>query len=392
MEDGGDGALTELDGEAVFQYSAPLFADAACLSCHKNNTSGTVSGCLSIFLPAQDVAHRLNRSKLQLLASAAALIVLTVLTLYFLVRHLVLKPLGMLEAVAEGISRGEFPEALDIASGDEMERLSQALRVMSDRLEEGRNRLEEKIRGATLGLAQANEELKTLDRLKTEFLATMSHELRSPLTSIRGGLDYLRRTEESPDKREYLAIMDKNLRRLVHLVTDIFDITRIEADKVEWRFDWADASELVEEVIELMAPQAEERSARLEFISPGPMPVRMDMERIEQVLINLTDNALKYSPPGGAVAFIVARDAEIIRIEVRDQGPGVAPENRTAIFRKFHTAPSSDRSGKPGGTGLGLAICSQIIKAHGGRIGVEDNPDGGSVFFLTLPVSGLQKS
>ncbi len=260
---------------------------------------------------------------------------------------------------------------------------------MSDRLEEGRSRLEEKVRGATLGLAQANEELKTLDRLKTEFLATMSHELRSPLTSIRGGLDYLRRTEDSADKREYLTIMDKNLRRLVHLVTDIFDIARIEADKVEWSFVQADIAELVEEVVQIMAPQAEERNVRLEFASPGPMPARMDVERIEQVLVNLTDNALKYSPPGGVVSFAVSRDAEEIRIEVRDQGPGVIPDNREAIFKKFHTAPSSGRGGKPGGTDLGLAICSQIIKAHGGRIGVEDNPDGGSVFFLTVPASGL---
>jgi signal transduction histidine kinase len=382
-------ALTEHDGEAVFQYSAPLFADAACLTCHKNYTSGTVSGCLSIFLPAGHVTRGLNRSKLQLFTSAAGLIMLTVLTLYVLVRHLVLKPLGTLEAVADGISRGEFPRDIDIDSGDEMERLGQALRVMSDRLEEGRSRLEEKVRGATLGLAQANEELKTLDRLKTEFLATMSHELRSPLTSIRGGLDYLRRTEDSADKREYLTIMDKNLRRLVHLVTDIFDIARIEADKVEWSFVQADIAELVEEVVQIMAPQAEERDVRLEFASPGPMPARMDVERIEQVLVNLTDNALKYSPAGGVVGFAVSRDAEEIRIEVRDQGPGVAPDNREAIFKKFHTAPSSGRGGKPGGTGLGLAICSQVIKAHGGRIGVEDNPDGGSVFFLTVPASGL---
>lgn len=376
--------LARHDGEAVFQYSAPLFVDETCLSCHKNYTSGTISGCLSIFLPAQHVLDSLAHGRLQLFASALALIVLTVMTLYFLVRHLVLKPLGTLEAVADGISRGEFPGEVRIGSGDEMDRLGRALQDMSGKLEEGRTRLEEKVRSATSELARANEELQTVDRLKTEFLATMSHELRSPLTSIRGGLDYLRRTEAAPDRQDYLQIMDKNLRRLVHLVTDIFDITRIEADKVQWNFTPADLSELVGEIVEIMDQQAADNGVRLLFCPPGPMTVSMDVERIEQVLVNLTDNAIKYSPRGGTVEFAVSPAGGEVRVEVRDQGPGIAPEDREAIFKKFHTAPSSGGSGKPGGTGLGLAICSQIVRAHGGRIWVEGH-GGGSVFCFTLP-------
>lgn len=378
-------SLADHDGEAIFQYSAPLYVDETCLSCHKNYTSGTVSGCLSIHLPVQHVLDSLSSSKLQLFSSALALIVLTVLTLYFLVRHLVLKPLSALETVAEGISRGQFPQRIHIGSSDEMNRVGQALGSMSDKLREGRDRLEEEVQSATSELALANEELKTLDRLKSEFLATMSHELRSPLTSIRGGLDYLRRTETASDRQDYLQIMDKNLRRLVHLVTDIFDITRIEADKIEWNFGPADMSELVGEIVEIMTPLAEERELRLHFLSPGPMNARVDVERIEQVIVNLTDNAIKYSPRGGVVGFVLARAAGELRIQVRDQGPGIPVDAREAIFKKFHTAPSSGRSGKPGGTGLGLSICSQIVRAHGGRIWVEDNPGGGSIFTFTLP-------
>lgn len=377
--------LAGQEGEKVLKYSAPLYVDEACLSCHKNYTRGTISGCLSIILPAQGVLDSLAHSRRQLFASAVALIVLTVMTLYFLVRHLVLSPLARLEAVADGISRGDFPLEVDIGSGDEMDRLGRALQDMSGKLEESRTRLEEKVRNATEELARANEELKTLDRLKTDFLATMSHELRSPLTSIRGGLDYLRRTETAADRQDYLQLMDKNLRRLVHLVTDIFDITRIAARKVEWNFATADLSELVEEIIEIMTPQADEGGVALRFASPGPMPARMDVERIEQVLVNLADNAIKYSPTGASVTFGVSRSDGGIRVEVRDQGPGIPDGDREAIFRKFHTAPSSGRGAKPGGTGLGLAICSQIVRAHGGRIWVDDNPDGGSVFIFTLP-------
>jgi signal transduction histidine kinase len=380
-------ALVDHDGEAVFQYSAPLYVDETCLSCHKNYTSGTVSGCLSIHLPAQNVLDSLSRSKMQLFVSALALIVLTVMTLYFLVRYLVLNPLNTLEAVADGISRGRFPGRIRIGSSYEMDRVGQALSSMSAKLEEGRSRLEEEVQNATSELALANEELKTLDRLKSEFLATMSHELRSPLTSIRGGLDYLRRTETASDRQDYLHIMDKNVSRLTHLVTDIFDITRIEAEKIDWNFGPADMTELVGEIVEIMSPLAEERGLRLNLLPSGPMIARADVERIEQVIVNLTDNAIKYSPGGGVISFTLQNESGEIRILVRDQGPGIPPGDREAIFKKFHTAPSSGTGGKPGGTGLGLAICSQIVRAHGGRIWVEDNPGGGSVFTFTLPAA-----
>ena len=112
-----------------------------------------------------------------------------------------------------------------------------------------------------------------------------------------------------------------------------------------------------------------------------------DVERIEQVIVNLTDNAIKYSPNGGVISFTLKNESGEIRIQVRDQGPGIPPGDREAIFKKFHTAPSSGTGGKPGGTGLGLAICSQIVRAHGGRIWVDDNPGGGSVFTFTLPAA-----
>jgi signal transduction histidine kinase len=179
--------------------------------------------------------------------------------------------------------------------------------------------------------------------------------------------------------------MDKNLRRLVHLVTDIFDITRIEADKVQWHFAPADLTELVGEIVEIMTPLAEEHGLRLHFVPPGPMSADIDMERIEQVIVNLTDNAIKYSPKDGLISFVVLREKGEIRVQVQDQGPGIPAEDREVIFKKFHTAPSSGRAGKPGGTGLGLAICSQIVRAHGGRIWAQDNPEGGSIFTFTLP-------
>jgi len=297
----------------------------------------------------------------------------------------VLRPLGTLESVADGISRGRFPGRIRIGSSHEMDRVGQALSSMSAKLEEGRNRLEEEVQNATSELALANEELKTLDRLKSEFLATMSHELRSPLTSIRGGLDYLRRTETAPDRQGYLHIMDKNVNRLTHLVTDIFDITRIEAEKIDWNFEPADMTELVGEIVEIMSPLAEECGLRLSLPPTGPMNALADVERIEQVIVNLTDNAIKYSPAGGVISFALRIEGEEIRIQVRDQGPGIPHGEREAIFKKFHTTPSSGAKGKPGGTGLGLSIAKGFIEAHKGMITVENRSDGGALFIISIP-------
>jgi signal transduction histidine kinase len=377
--------LARHEGQALFQYSAPLYVDQTCLSCHKDYTSGTVSGCLSIYLPAQHVLNDLRRGKIQLFSSALALIVLTVLTLYYLVRKLVVVPVNTLERTAEQISRGEFCHDISIRSGDEMERLDHALQSMGCKLREGRLRLEEEVHKATRDLAQANEELQTLDRLKSEFLATMSHELRSPLTSIRAGLDYLQRTQSSPSQQNHLRIIDKNVSRIQHLVTDIFDITRIEANKVDWRFAPTDLAELTRDVIQLMAPQAEAASVTLEIKCHVPAICLADMERIEQVLVNLTDNAIKYSPRDGRIVFELKQRDDKLQVCLRDQGPGIPPTSREAIFQKFFTSPSSDGHGKPAGTGLGLAICHQIVRAHGGSIWVEDNPGGGSMFCFTIP-------
>lgn len=379
--------LTKENGAAVFQYSAPLFVDETCISCHAKQgyTAGTVSGCLTIFLPVQHVMDALNHNKLNLFSSAVGLIVLTVLTLYFLVRRLVLAPVGKLENMASEIARGRFPTPPEIHTGDEMEHLAEVFHSMSVAVEDGRSKLEDKVRSATRELADANAELKTLDRMKTDFLSTMSHELRSPLTAIRGSLDFLRRTEESTDKQDYLNIMEKNVRRLMYLVTDIFDITRIEADKVDWKFAPADISELVDEVLQLMEPQAESVGVSFRFESPGPMEVEMDSERMEQVLVNLTDNAIKYSPKGGTITFDIHSDAGEMFLHVRDNGSGISDADKQEIFKKFHTTPSSGGEEKPVGTGLGLAICVQIVKAHGGRIWVQDNAGGGSDFVIALP-------
>jgi len=256
---------------------------------------------------------------------------------------------------------------------------------MAERLSRGRDLLEEKIKQATNELSEANRELQTLDKLKSDFLANMSHELRSPLTVIRGGADYLNRTIKGTENRRYLAIIDKNLGRLIHLVTDLFDFTRIEAKKADWSFEREDVSGLIQEVIEILSPLALDKGVAMSCECPGEIYAEIDLERMEQVMVNLVENAIKFSDEGTEIRIKITEEEDNILVSVSDQGIGISQENLEAIFEKFHTLPSSGSKDKREGTGLGLAISKGIIEAHGGRIWGESVKDEGSVFFFSVP-------
>ena len=374
--------------QAHFQYMVPLVVDKACLRCHADQgfTKGAIGGGLSVFLPIDEVTSSLKRDQLKLAASGASLIVVTVFTLFVLLRRLVIRPLKALEEMTTKIGKGNLEARVDISTGDEVERLGHAFNSMAERLSRGRDLLEERVRQATSELAQANRALQTLDKLKSDFLANMSHELRSPLTVIRGGIDYLKRTVARPENRNYLNTIDKNLTRLIHLVSDLFDFTKIEANKADWSFEQENLSALIQEVIEIMSPLAEDKAIALSHENPGGIFAEIDLERIEQVLVNLIQNSIKFSDGGTVVQIQVKEQPEnSVLVAVRDQGCGISEKNLEVIFEKFHALPSSEGKGKREGTGLGLAISKGIIQAHGGKIWAESVKGEGSTFFFTLP-------
>ncbi len=368
-------------------YMVPLFMDKACLKCHAKQgyTTGSIGGGLSIFLPVDRMKALLARDNLQLAGAGVGFILLTVFTLFFLLRRMVIKPMQELEGMTAHIGKGNFNARVNISTGDEVEKLAHAFNFMAERLSKGREVLEERIRQATRDLSEANRELQTLDDLKSEFLANMSHELRSPLTVIRGGADYLNRTIKGSENRRYLAIIDKNIARLIRLVSDLFDFTRIEAGKVDWAFEREDIAGLSGEVIEIIRPLSDEKDLSICYEPSGPIFASIDLERIEQVLVNLIENAIKFSDQRGTISVKVEEDNNTVLVSIRDQGPGIPRDDLEAIFRKFHTVPSSGPDGKREGTGLGLAICKSIIEAHKGKIWAESEEGKGSTFFFRLP-------
>lgn len=374
------------NGKQYFQYMVPLFMEQKCLKCHnrKEDSLNSIGGGLSVFLPVDKMLSTSRENYLKLAISGTALILITILSLFFLTRRFVIKPLKKLEDMTAEISKGNLDARVNIDSGDELEKLGERFNSMAQSLARGRDHMKEKIEQATKDLSDVNVELQTLDKLKSDFLANMSHELRTPLTVVRGGIDYLNRTIEKEDNRNYLKIIDKNLARLIHLVSDLFDFTKIEARKVEWAFDQVNLSVLIEEVIEIISPLSHDKQISIRFQNPGDVLVELDLERIEQVLVNLIENAIKFSDPQTEIEIKVAQDPINATVSIKDHGIGISAENLESIFDKFSTVPSAGIS-KPEGTGLGLAICKAIIKAHSGKIWVESEIGRYSTFYFTLP-------
>jgi PAS domain S-box-containing protein len=231
-------------------------------------------------------------------------------------------------------------------------------------------------------------ERKRLERLKDEFVSTVSHELRTPLTSISGSLGLLigGATGKLPDSAErLLAIAQSNSQRLVRLVNDILDIEKMESNRIAFNFKRVEARTLVEQAIEANRGFADGYGVRVR-LDPASTAgeVHADPDRLVQVVTNLLSNSIKFSPPDGEVMVSVQPHDHLVRISVRDHGPGIPVAFRPHLFEKFAQADASD-AGRKGGTGLGLSIVKQIVARLGGAVDFEDAPGGGTVFHVDLP-------
>jgi len=226
-----------------------------------------------------------------------------------------------------------------------------------------------------------------VDRMKSDFIATVSHELRTPMTSIKGSLGLVLGGVAGPlpeDVRELLTIAMNNTDRLVRLINDILDISRIEAGKMEIRRSPQSVADGVHRAVVEMQGYADQRSITMTTVIPDDLPrVMADPDRLQQVLVNLLSNAVKFSEVGSIVTVTAGREPGGVWVRVEDSGPGIAPEQQAQIFEKFHRIDNA-ASRRTGGTGLGLAICKAIIEEHGGQIWVESEMGKGSAFTFTL--------
>jgi signal transduction histidine kinase len=239
-------------------------------------------------------------------------------------------------------------------------------------------------------LEDLNQQVQEANRLKTEFVTVVTHELRSPLTSIIGYVDLLLEAEgrEAAETREaYLQIVKRNTDRLQELINDLLDIARLEAGKLELQRSPLDLEGLIQEVSGALRPQiaAKDQQLRLDLAASLPV-VTGDPERLTQILLNLASNAHKYTPQGGSITIATRAERAGVRIAVQDTGIGLSPEEQQQLFTKFFRAPHP-LVREAGGTGLGLAIARALVELHGGTITVVSTPGQGSTFNVILPTA-----
>ena len=243
-------------------------------------------------------------------------------------------------------------------------------------------------------LRHLNEQLKSLDRLKDDFMSSVTHELRTPLTSIRALSELMRDDPEmdAEQRRQFLGLVVAETERLSRLVNQVLDMAKIESGQADWLSADVDLAVLLKQALQTTAELFRERGAVVQLAcAPGPSTLRADPDRLLQVVINLLANAAKFVPQGsGRVDVRLLRRDGMMSVEVQDNGPGVPVGQQALVFEKFRQG--GDASNRPQGTGLGLPISRRIVEHFGGRLWLRSDPGQGACFGFDLPLQKIQET
>jgi signal transduction histidine kinase len=233
-------------------------------------------------------------------------------------------------------------------------------------------------------------QLRATERMRTDFVSNVSHELRTPLTAIKGLVETLRdgAVDDRKVRDRFLATMEDETDRLIRLVNDLLVLSKADSQALKLKREPLDVRVLIERSLDKLAPQLEGKGVLVEVSAPdGPQLVLADADRIEQVLVNLLDNAIKYSPEGGRITVAIGEGRptpEVVGIAVRDEGLGIPAGDLPRVFERFYRVDRA-RSRDRGGSGLGLSIAKAIVQAHGGEITLRSEEGQGTTVRFTLP-------
>jgi signal transduction histidine kinase len=392
------------DGRQVYQYYQPMRAEKSCLNCHHSlgkvpNPNLQKDDLMAVVRVTLDDDETVSaRAKNRALLWTAAIVVgfLSMISLWAVVRYVIVKPVTHLRDVANAVREGDVEQRASIRTGDEFEELGAAFNRMLRQLlsqqselrhvnNELDNRLDE--------LAQANMRLYEMNRLKGDFLATVSHELRTPLNSIIGFSDVLSAIDALDEKQKrYVGNIQRSGTILLDMINDILDLAKMESGKMEVRLSEFKINSLVAAHCDMARPLAERKNIDLDFSASANLPtLRQDPAKVQQILNNLLSNAIKFTPEGGRIAVKAERDQfGDLRLTVTDTGIGISPDEQQAVFEKFRQAATISVTGDSmtreySGTGLGLSIVRELCRLLGGEVSLESELGKGSTFTVRLP-------
>ncbi|MCD6145249.1 MAG: cache domain-containing protein [Candidatus Syntrophoarchaeum sp.] len=354
------------------------------------NIDGDIIGMLYVGILEEPYIDYRNR----IIYTFLAILVMGLLLSIMVSRYLacgIINPIRTLSYGAREVSKGNLDIKLKTSSDDEIgeftetfNRMVADLRSKRDQLIESHHELKasyDRIHAMSRKLRSANRELKELDRTKTEFLNIATHELRTPLTAIRGFAEAVydgTLGEINEKQKTAIEKVIQNSDRLIRLINDMLDLSKIRSKTIEYQMSKLDPNELITESIENLRPLIDEKNLDID-IDLGDVPAVIgDRDRLHQVIINLVSNAIKFTPENGRIMVTTRLTESGVEVSVRDTGYGIAPMNLAHVFDEFK------QIGRGEGTGLGLAIAKKIVEAHGGTIWVESKIGEGSVFTFRL--------
>lgn len=327
-----------------------------------------VVGAIMLARPVAEATRELRRVSAQILFWTLLGLVLAAL-LSYLVARTITRRIGEMNRAAHALAEGDLTQRVPAEGADEIGDLARAFNHMATRIE-----------ALVDGLRQS-------ERLRRDLMASIAHELRTPITSICGFAEALKDGLVPTERRDRCyAIIHGEATRLTRLIQDLFDLAKLEAGQLEMRLQPMDLATWLPEFAEAQRPRLEQAGVGLAVQVPAgaAAPILGDQDRLEQVVHNLLDNAARYSPAGAPVQVGLERVPGGVRVYVRDAGPGVPPEEAAHLWERFYQG--KDPGKRKGGAGLGLAIVRSIVQAHGGRVGLDSAPGQGACFWFELPL------
>jgi signal transduction histidine kinase len=298
-----------------------------------------------------------NRSLLVAILAAG----LVALLLSLLFSRSLLRPIGALTSAARAMEKGDLSQRVSVRTSGEIGELARAFNAMAD------------------GLAR-------LEQLRRNMVTDVAHELRTPLSNVRGYLEALRDGVIKPTP-ETIASLHEEAMLLNRLVDDLQELALVEAGQLNLVRQPVQVGEVVERAVQLLEPKARKKGLAVEVcLAKDLPPIEADAERLGQVIRNLLDNALTNTPPGGEIRVSARTSEDRVEVSVQDTGQGIAPEHLPYVFERFYRADQS-RTRSTGGAGLGLAIVKQLVEAHGGQVWIESQPGIGTTVTFTSPVA-----
>lgn len=392
--------LVKYKGVLHSNYVKVFRATESCISCHNPQGSARpfgqneLIGAVIIQRPAAEISRTIWLNRVWVIVAGLIAGTGAIVAFYIITQRVILRPIRQLRAIANNVAEGNLDIRSAIKTGDEYERLAEAFNHMLDGLQAAQERLRQankQLDGKIAELSERNIELFKANKIKSEFLANISHEFRTPLNAILGFAEILREKPEllKKDKgRRYAENIIEGGKNLLNMINDLLNLAKAEAGKIELHIEKISIPQLCKSVVGSFSALTKKKKIKVKLTVDDNIPIlSTDAGKVQQILYNFLSNAVKFTPETGRIEIRASMQSEqMVRIAVSDTGCGIAEADREKIFEKFRQADGS-LTRETAGSGLGLAISKELAAMLAGAIGMESELGRGSTFWLDIPVT-----